>query len=690
MELFKESVKTIKGIGPKKAKLLARVDIYTLEDAINYFPRDYEIHSGVTNIASLRDGEMASLCLKFHGKPQVIRKNRNMSILKWRAVDDTGSVVCTWFNQPYRANQYKRDAPYYIYGKAAFGYGQIQIQNPQVEEYNPEIHDQCRMDPIYSLTEGLTQRDFRNLIQNILEKVEGNIDDDLPNRIREKYVLAEKDYALNNIHFPNDQQALGWSRRRLVFEELFFIQMALYSIRKILGENKKGLIFQWDRKAINDFVKALPFPLTGAQQRVVKEVLNDFKSGTPMNRLIYGDVGSGKTVVAAIALYAACMGRYQGVLMAPTEILARQHYKTLKDLLKGTGIRIGLLIGGMADKEKQSIKLMLSQGEMDIIIATHAVLQEDVKFYRLGLVITDEQHRFGVRQRATIAQKGEGDPHILVMSATPIPRTLALILYGDLDISLIDELPPGRKPIKTYHVPSSMRERIYAFIQKQANLGYQTYLICPLIEESDKIPVKSAVELHEDLKNGPLAGLRLGLLHGKMNPNEKAEIMARFESGDIDVLISTTVIEVGVNVANANLMVIENADRFGLAQLHQLRGRVGRSNTQAYCILIADIKSNNARERMGIMTKTNNGFEISQKDLELRGPGEFLGVRQHGLPEFKIANLIRDMDILEEVQAAAQWIMELEDGQYRDNILHNAYNKFYRYITKTPMEGFLN
>lgn len=682
MELFKDSVQTIKGIGPKKAKLLARLGIYTLEDALNHFPRDYEICPGVTYIDSLKDGEMVSLCVKFKGKPQVIRKSRNLSIVRWSAVDDTGSIVCTWFNQPYRANQYRADVLYYVYGKAVFGYGQIQVQNPKVEEYDKTIHDQCIINPIYSLTEGLTQRDLRNLLSSILKRIDGSVIDELPGLVRKRYALVEKSYALENIHFPKDQQALKWSRRRLVFEELFITQMALYAIRKNLRDNKKGFALKWDKKAEVDFIKSLPFTLTGAQQRAAKEILEDIKKDIPMNRLIYGDVGSGKTVVAAIALYAAFMGGYQGVLMAPTEILARQHYKSLTSLFKSTGIRIGLLVGGMSDRDKKNMKNLLSQGQLDIIIATHAVLEDDVKFYKLGLVITDEQHRFGVRQRAVIEQKGVGYPHVLVMSATPIPRTLALILYGDLDISLIDDLPPGRKPIKTYHVPSSMRNRVYGFIRKQAQMGYQTYLVCPLIEESDKISAASAIEMYEELKDGPLAGLTLGLLHGKMNPDEKAEIMAKFEKGNIQVLISTTVIEVGVNVANANLMVIENADRFGLAQLHQLRGRVGRSSSQAYCILIADTKTSYARERMNIMVKTNNGFEISQKDLELRGPGEFLGVRQHGLPEFKISNLIRDMDILKEVQEAAQWIMESGNYQIRDDVLNNAYTKFYRQIQK--------
>lgn len=675
MELLKEPVSTIKGIGPKKTKALAKMDIHTLGDALYNFPRDYEIIPGVSCIASIQEGEMVSLLARFRGNPRFTKKSKNLTLLKWIAGDETGWVECIWFNQAYRANQYKEGIPYYIYGKATLGYGRIQIQNPLVEEYRPEIHDLCRIDPIYSLVEGLTQRDLRNLSQLTLEKIGGKMMDALPKIIRDRYDLGEKNYAIKNIHYPVDEKALKSSRRRLVFEELFFTQMALYAIRERLDRDGKGLKFRWDSGAVEFFFSGLPFSLTKAQERVIEEILGDLKKDTPMNRLVYGDVGSGKTLVAAVALYVAYLSGYQGVLMAPTEILARQHYKTLEDLLVGMGIRIGLLIGGINKKDKEDLKKLIAQGEIDIIIATHAVLQEDVEFKNLGIAITDEQHRFGVRQRAIIGQKGQEDPHMLVMSATPIPRTLALIFYGDLDISLIDELPPGRKPIKTYHVPSSMRARVYAFIRKQVHLGYQAYLVCPLIEESDKISVKSAMELFDELRDGPLSDLKLDLIHGRMKSEDKEAIMENFQKGQTQVLISTTVIEVGVNVAKANLMVIEDADRFGLAQLHQLRGRVGRSQSQAYCVLIADTKGNNAKERMDIMTQTNSGFEISQKDLELRGPGEFLGARQHGLPEFKIANIMGDMDILKEAQIAANEVMEMEGSEYRDALLNYAQDK---------------
>jgi len=413
-------------------------------------------------------------------------------------------------------------------------------------------------------------------------------------------------------------------------------------------------------------------------------VLQDLKSGKLMNRLIQGDVGSGKTVVAALGMYCAVLSGYQSVMMVPTEILARQHLSSLKNLFSNTDVKVECLVGGMKNSEKEDVKSRLTSGDIDILVGTHAVIEDDVIFNRLGLVITDEQHRFGVRQRAALKDKGQF-PHMMVMSATPIPRTLALMLYGDLDVSVIDELPPGRKPIKTYHVPSSMKSRVLEFIRRQVAEGRQAYMVCPLVEESEVIDSQSAVELFESLRNGELADMRLGLLHGRMKPHEKEQTMEAFANGQIDVLISTTVIEVGVNVPNATLMVIENAERFGLAQLHQLRGRVGRGDHQAYCILIADVKTTEVRERMKIMTKSNNGFEIAEKDLQLRGPGDFLGVKQHGLPEFKIANLLRDMEILKEVDYAVKRILQSRDDPQYQSLMEYTVKKFNEQIAEITL-----
>ena len=681
MDYIERSVRSIKGIGPKKGQLLARIGIHTFRDALYYFPKDYEEHYGVIAATEAKDGEMVSLCLRLQGRPEVVRKRKNMSITKWMAYDKSGSVACVWFNQPYRVSQYRKGLLYYVYGKAVLRSGQLQIQNPRIEEFNEDVHNRFRMKPIYPLTEGLTQKILRDLICHVLERIGDEFEEDLPQIVRDKYDLEDRCYALKNIHFPEDKESLDRSRRRLVFEELFDIQMAMYALRKEVKDGK-GPVIELNTNTITDFIGALPFQLTKAQNRALKEVAGDLKRRSPMNRLVYGDVGSGKTVVAAFALYSAFIGGYQGAVMAPTEVLARQHYKTLRNLLQPWGLEIGLLTGSMPKKDKNEVMIALKEGKLDIIIGTHALLGNNVVFKRLGLVITDEQHRFGVGQRAILEQKVMCRPHVLVMSATPIPRTLALIFYGDLDISVIDELPPGRIPVKTYHVPTVMRDRIYAFIRKQAKYGRQSYLIYPLIEDSDTIQAQSAVTMYEDLKGEPLSGLRLGLLHGRMDAEEKTRVMDEFQRGTIDVLISTTVIEVGVDIPNANLMIVEDADRFGLAQLHQLRGRVGRGNIQAYCILVSDARNNYARERMATMVKTNNGFEISQKDLELRGPGEFLGSRQHGLPEFKISNLARDTKILAEVQTACNWIIKSEDLSLKQSILERAFAKFDRCIQK--------
>jgi len=675
MGILDQEVQFIKGVGPKKAARLNKLGIKTVEDALQHFPRDYEVWRGIQKVAGAVNGEDASFVVTFVGNANTQKPRKGLTITTWRAKDDTGYLWCVWFNQPYRSNMYGTDRPYFVRGKVEYRYGMVRLQNPIVEEYVPAKHDGSKILPVYPLTEGITQRDMRNLMAEALKRVEGSLNDQFPADLRRRFKLAEKNFAMHHIHFPQSLQALQQARCRLVFEELFFMKLALHLIREKNQSDNRGLIFEWDQGAFDKFVQSLPFPLTNAQKRVMGEILGDLKSGRVMNRLVQGDVGSGKTVVAALALYCTVLSGYQGAMMAPTEILARQHYATLKKLFNGTGVKVECLVGGMKNVEKESVRFRLATGDIHILVGTHAIIENGVNFKNLGLVITDEQHRFGVRQRAALQQKGQS-PHMLVMSATPIPRTLALMFYGDLDVSVIDELPPGRKPVKTYHVPSSMKGRVLEFIRRQVAEGRQAYMVCPLVEESDAIDSQSAIELFETLRRGELADLRLGLLHGRMKPAEKESVMEAFAAGQLDVLISTTVIEVGVNVPNATVMVIENAERFGLAQLHQLRGRVGRGDHQSYCILIADARTREIYERMEVMTKSNDGFEIAEKDLQLRGPGDFLGVKQHGLPEFKIANLVRDIGILKQVDLAVRQALQARDEPAYKALIEYTAEKF--------------
>lgn len=674
MESLKESVQYIKGIGPKRYALLNKLGIYTIEDALYFFPRDYEIWGNIESVSSLKHGSESSTVVEFRGPPKIIRKKR-LTIVKWDAFDDTGEIKCVWYNQPYRRNIYSSNKKYFVRGKIDKRYGETQIVMPTVEEYHPQKHDVPKIIPIYPLTKGLTQRDMQKMVYGALQKINNQLYDFLPATIRKEYGLAEKNFALYNIHFPKNETALEEARRRLVFEEFFFINMGLKLIKMETQMEEEGIKFSWTHDEIDDFIDSLPFKLTDAQFRVLDEIYADIKSGKNMNRLIQGDVGSGKTILAAIALYCAVQSGYQGAFMVPTEILAKQHFETFVQLFAKRDVTIKCITGSLSQSDKDALKVDLRSGDIDIIIGTHALLQEDIEFAKLGLVVTDEQHRFGVRQRATMLSKGK-KPHMLVMSATPIPRTLSLILYGDLDISIIDELPPGRKAIKTYHVPPSIRNRVYAFVRKQVGEGRQAYVVCPLVEESEKIDSVAAVELFDKLKNGALKGLNVDLLHGRMKGQEKERVMEKFSKGETQVLVSTTVIEVGVDVPNATVMVIENAERFGLAQLHQLRGRVGRGEHQSYCILIANATSKEIRERMSIMVHSDNGFVVAEKDLELRGPGDIFGIRQHGLPEFKIANLARDMDILKLAQQAVEKVVNTRGNPEFDEVMEYIYKEF--------------
>ncbi len=651
------NVQYIKGVGPKRAFRLRKLNINTILDLIYYIPREYEDRSKFTTIKQAIIGEKASLEVEIVGPGQVIRPRRNMSILKVPFQDESGYGFLVWFNQNYLKNKFKVGEKYRVNGKINKMGMELQVMNPVYEKAN--MHNKIgQIVPLYSLTSGLTNNEIVKIVNNVLKEYLDFVQEILPTEIRGKYNLIGIKEAIRNIHFPSNRTVLEASKRRLIFEELFILQLGLFIIKnKSLNENS-GVQFP-KVKEIDEFIDNLPFKLTSAQKRVFQEIQDDMSSTKQMSRLVQGDVGSGKTIVAALAMFRSVKAGYQAAMMAPTEILAVQHFESLNTLFKDYNIRCELLVGSLTDKNKEKVLDELKRGEIDILIGTHALIQDNVEFNNLALVITDEQHRFGVRQRAILNQKGN-NPDVLVMTATPIPRTLALILYGDLDISIIDELPPGRKEVETYAVGPEYTDRVNKFIEKQVLEGRQAYIVCPLIEESETLSLNSAEELYEDFKNNVFKDYSVGLLHGKMNNKEKDSIMNDFKENKLDILISTTVIEVGVNVPNANIMVIYNAERFGLAQLHQLRGRVGRGEYQSYCILLNNSRNKIARERMRILQSSSDGFIISEKDLELRGPGEFFGTRQHGLPELKIANLFRDMDILKLAQSEALNVMKLD------------------------------
>jgi len=646
-------LKYVKGVGENRAKLFSKLGIYTLGDIIHYFPRDYEDRSVFKPILEASDGEPITVRVRFVTGITETRPRRNLSIQKAMVTDGASLMNVTWFNQGYVKQNIDISREYVFFGTVRRVGSRVEIHNPVFEEADQSGNLTGRIVPVYPLTKGITQNILRKILRNALDAASDKIVDILPTGFRHKYRLAEAVFSYEQIHFPTSMENMEMARRRLVFEELLLLQLGLSSIK---GTNSGQSGIRFSPVDISPLLNALPFKLTPAQERVFEEIRADMESERRMNRLIQGDVGSGKTILAVLAMYIAASSGYQSAFMVPTEILAEQHYRTIAPLFEKFDIKVGLLTGGLKKKEKEAIKKEAEEERLDIIIGTHAVLEDSTMFGNLGLVITDEQHRFGVRQRARLSQKGE-NPDLLVMTATPIPRTLALVLYGDLDVSIVDSLPPGRKPIKTYVVDESMRDRIYQFIRKNIAEGRQAYIVCPLVEESDELEVESATGLVEKIRDDALKGLRVGLIHGRMKSAEKDDIMRRFSRGELDVLVSTTVIEVGVNVPNANIMVIENAERFGLAQLHQLRGRVGRGSHQSYCILFNQGKSEISRQRMEIMAKSNDGFVIAEKDLELRGPGDVFGIRQHGLPEFRIANLYRDMDVLKDVQKAAREIV---------------------------------
>lgn len=665
LDLYKD-VQYVKGIGPKKADKLNKLGIFTLKDLLYYFPRQFEDRNNLKKIAQLEDGEKVTIKAVI-SSINTFSPKEGMTLTKIDVKDETGSAKLVFFNKSYIKNTFRPGDSILVFGKVKKKFNNLELTSCELEYLTNSPKNTCRFMPVYQLTYGVTNKEIMSIIRTVLEDKELIIQEYMPQRIIEKYRLCSIDFAVRNIHSPSSKESLKIALYRIVFEELLILQLGLFVFKS--GRNKEDGIKFETSKDLKKIISALPFKLTKAQNRALDEIIQDMNLERIMNRLVQGDVGSGKTVVALLALANCVLNGYQGALMAPTEILAGQHYISLTESLKDFGINVGLLIGSLTKKQKDTVLEQIKNNEIDILIGTHALIEDKVEFNNIGLVITDEQHRFGVMQRSKLSLKG-ANPDILVMTATPIPRTLALILYGDLDISIIDELPPGRQPIETIAIEKSKRDRAYNnLVRREVESGRQVYIVCPLVEESEAIEAKSAVELVEELRAEYFHDLRLGLLHGKMKSSEKDEVMRLFKNKEIDILVSTTVIEVGVNVPNATLMIIENAERFGLAQLHQLRGRVGRGSHKSYCVLIYDSKTDVCRQRMAIMEETNDGFKISEKDLEIRGPGEFFGTRQHGLPELKVANLFKHIKILKLAQQEARYILGEDNNlQLKENM----------------------
>ena len=659
MEL-KDPVSGVKGIGPKKTELLSRLKIHTIEDLLYFFPRKYEDRTKVWSIMEspfdrdvLISGRVVSK--KLPGNPYLKKAPMRVTV-----EDNTGAVELVFFNARYISGQFQVGEEYILFGKITLNKGKRQMAHPEFHLAGGK-DDVRGILPVYPLTEGISQHQMRSW-QRAVQPCAAQVEEWLPNHVVMTRHLASPAYAVENIHFPDDPRKVKESRYRLVFEELLVLQTGLFYIKKGRNSQSEGVVIPGD-VSVQPFLDRLPFQLTDGQRKVWKDIEADLAAHKPMNRLVQGDVGSGKTAVAEMALYKAAKSGFQGVMMAPTELLAVQHLASLRRDLEPLGLRVELLSSSTKAKERRELLAALEQGEIHVLVGTHAIIQPDVRFHKLGLVITDEQHRFGVNQRALLTEKGQ-NPNVLVMTATPIPRTLAVILFGDLDISIIDTMPAGRKPVKTHLRYNESRGKVYDFVASQVAEGRQCYVVAPLIEESEVLNCRSAEELYEEI-SAKYPRLRTALVHGGMKQQDKDRIMQQFAAGEIDILVSTVVIEVGIDVANATVMVIENCERFGLAQLHQLRGRVGRSSLQSHCILICGKESEISAKRNEIMVNSNDGFTIAEEDLKLRGPGEIFGTKQHGLPELNIADLVKHVDVLEQVKEVALDILE-EDPYLRD------------------------
>lgn len=656
---------TLSGVGPERSRALARLGLRNMKDLLDYFPRGYEDRTVVESIREVPEGTAVCFEALVTERFRTTHIRRGMDLTKGKVANQAAQIDITFFNQAYAAQQLAYGETYLFYGRLSGTGTRRQMNNPYFEKQGKQKLTGGIM-PLYPLTAGVTQNRLAGLVRRALP-LASQKEDILPPSLLKRYQLAQVEFSYQNIHFPESWKALEAARRRLIFEELLCLSLGLALLRD-WRVRSGGIVFS--KQDVGEFLKTLPFALTSAQKRSIHEMAEDVGTSRPMSRLLQGDVGSGKTVVAAAMIWLAWKNGYQSALMAPTELLAQQHNRTLWTLLGNLGLRIGLLTGSMTAAKKRQMREAAKLGELDLLIGTHALLTEEVAFSNLGLVVTDEQHRFGVQQRAILSGKGAGgQPHTLVMSATPIPRTLAFMIYGDLDISVIDELPPGRKEVETYVVGEDKRQRLYGFIRRKVQEGRQAYIVCPTVEEGGVLGLKSVQQYGEQLRAEVFPELSIGVIHGKMKAKEKERIMALFAQGELSILVSTTVIEVGVDVPNAALMVIENAERFGLSQLHQLRGRVGRGDYSSYCVLVSDAKNADTMERLKVMRSTTDGFRIAEEDLRLRGPGDFFGERQHGLPYLRIADLAGDTRLLKEAQEAAHWLLaedsSLQEAQHQ-------------------------
>ena len=649
-------IQYVKGVGPKIAKLFSRLGVETVSDLVFFFPRDYFDRSSISPIAKV-DQDQQVIIRGSITKVSHHKTRGGFSILKATIMDKTGVLNAVWFNQPYLSNILKRGTKILASGKAQFnsysGEMELNIRDWEIIEEKETLP----IMPKYPLTEGLFQKKTRNIVDQALSACLSQVKDPLPERIKDKYGLADLRSSIRVLHFPPAMEMVKPAHRRLAFDDFFIFQLGLLYRRAAYNNNVKGIRFEPEGELVSKFLSDMPFKLTRSQERVFSEIANDMSDEHPMARLLQGDVGSGKTVVAMLAALIAVQSGYQAAIMVPTEILAAQHFKRISEMISRLDLRIDMLVSSIGAARRKDVLERLSKGKIDIIIGTHAVIEEDVNFKNLGLVIIDEQHRFGVVQRASLGRKGQ-NPDILVMTATPIPRSLALTLFGDLDRSVIDELPPGRTPVQTIFVDDAKRARAYEFIRQEVSAGRQVFVVCPLIEESEVLDLKAAKLEAENLQKKVFPEFKVGLLHGRLKADEKDRIMRQFGSGEIKILVSTTVIEVGIDYPNASIMFIEHAERFGLAQLHQLRGRIGRGAAKSYCLLSGDIRSDDAKARMKAMLSSTDGFKIAEEDLKIRGPGDFWGQRQAGLPTFRIADIIIDADILGSARAAAEDVLK--------------------------------